>query len=1255
MATKFSTTANISSFTSADIAKLTPAEIGTFTKIQQSALTAAQAIGLTDAQVAVLPLKNILPETIAAIPLKSIVSLAIKSLSIDQFSALTTGEIGALTSLQVASLSASEVSNMGDSLMAISVGTTKIAGGLAGLNLKFLTPDNFLLLTTQQIAALTSNQIKSITTKLAAAVTPEQAAVFTSDQAKQMVASTLTKLIPESFSALDVKFIAELPSKSFAALTADDLGALTDMQMVGVTSSQIKALKSAQIQALSTDSIALLSASALGGFDKNNIMGLPLSKLSEDQFKALTPIQLGLMSAQQIADIDDGRAALLSSNVMKALTSTQVKSLTTVAIPNISPNSIKGLTAKNIGGLSTDGVAVLTSDQVAILTPTQIVKFSFLQMKAVTSDFVLNLLPSTFKAIPANLIPALPAEAFANISSVEIKALSTAQMKALTIEQFSKLDSNNQEITLTKTQRDAFFSSHSPDNLSVEDLNKLLPPMVNGQLQDSAENILTKLDILQALFKKGVPTKSIIITDGSNLTLTKDQLLNDQDILSKIGGSGMIVLPKGVTLAASEATQIKEIIVSKIQVHNIVIKDHQANIQAGWDKIYTIQIDPPFGNIVFTDSDSLDFILTETQFIRDQADEASGKESLLKLITSPYHLIISEVTIEDINTTFSANSKIYGFSVRDTAEHIAENWTKLENLMASGKLYGVTSTTGAVSIPDTGSASAVAASGVVIIDGSGSISGAVLKGSNASNNLITGGAGNDTITGGLGADSIVGGAGNNVYVYNSTTESTINNVDHLIGNFSFSNKDIIKLPTTATTISALPVQSSGLASSGLTVSTLNSLLNSTNGTATHRFLGGVPSVAIITTTDNKTFLAMDVLGAGLFNSTSELIDITGSTGIDSITGSTFINSINTPEINTVSYNAATGVFSFTGSNITNSLALDHLSITSSTGSYTFNSSDTVTYVNPYTFSITLSNADKTTVNSLSNSRFNASVNWEGGSSGTAINSQAVNVYGVNVSSNSLANYTVTTLLSIGYDIYNSILDSSGNLYCVSHDTTTGLYTLKKIAADTAHTVTTLLSSSYNINNLIFDSSGNLYCSAIDLTSRLYTLKEIAADTAHTVTTLLSSSYNNINNLIFDSSGNLYCSVYDNAGLCTLKEIVFNSSSSGSAGNVSYTLLNAQSLITPVPINNLIENTNQIELSKAIFTAFSGSSTVSASNFSNATAATSATDYLYYNATTGGLYYAANGNSSASLPVEIAIVGSGTHPASLSAGDFQLVS
>ena len=207
-------------------------------------------------------------------------------------------------------------------------------------------------------------------------------------------------------------------------------------------------------------------------------------------------------------------------------------------------------------------------------------------------------------------------------------------------------------------------------------------------------------------------------------------------------------------------------------------------------------------------------------------------------------------------------------------------------------------------------------------------------------------------------------------------------------------------------------------------------------------------------------------------------------------------------------------------------------------------------------------------------------------------------------------------------------DSIGNLYVAD----TGHNAVKEILAG-SHQVITLVSSLNGPHGIVVDGENNVYFTD----SKTGAVDEYAASTK-TVSTL-ASGLSDPTTLTLDNAGNLYVTESTH----TIDPIadtayVFNTPLKGSS---------------PVVINNLIENTQQIQLSQAVFTAFAGETTVSAVNFSNAAAATSAMNDLFYNAENGGLYYEAGGDAGSGA-IEIAIIGSNTHPASLSAGDFKVV-
>jgi len=92
--------------------------------------------------------------------------------------------------------------------------------------------------------------------------------------------------------------------------------------------------------------------------------------------------------------------------------------------------------------------------------------------------------------------------------------------------------------------------------------------------------------------------------------------------------------------------------------------------------------------------------------------------------------------------------------------------------------------------------------------------------------------------------------------------------------------------------------------------------------------------------------------------------------------------------------------------------------------------------------------------------------------------------------------------------------------------------------------------------------------------------------------------------------------------------------------------------TPDTITDFVTGTDQFELDPTIFTSLTSLGSITASEFisgAGVTAATTASQYLIYNTTTGFLYYDADGTGS-TAKVQIATLGVGSHPA-IAATDF----
>ena len=152
---------------------------------------------------------------------------------------------------------------------------------------------------------------------------------------------------------------------------------------------------------------------------------------------------------------------------------------------------------------------------------------------------------------------------------------------------------------------------------------------------------------------------------------------------------------------------------------------------------------------------------------------------------------------------------------------------------------------------------------------------------------LTGGAGNDTITGSIHADTITGGAGIDTMTggtgadtftlaavtdSNAATAGAISKITDFAG-----GSDTLKTGVAGGTLRAVTL-TVGYTSAD-TIAELNTLLNSTNGTATTaRFDGIGGDLAKLTTNDDRILLAQDVDTSGTFTAADIVVEITGQTG-----------------------------------------------------------------------------------------------------------------------------------------------------------------------------------------------------------------------------------------------------------------------------------------------------------------------------------------------------------------------------------------
>jgi len=338
-----------------------------------------------------------------------------------------------------------------------------------------------------------------------------------------------------------------------------------------------------------------------------------------------------------------------------------------------------------------------------------------------------------------------------------------------------------------------------------------------------------------------------------------------------------------------------------------------------------------------------------------------------------------------------------------------------------------------------------------------------------------------------------------------------------------------------------------------------------------------------------------------------------------------------PIVSAGNYSAATGKLTLLGANFTNGAGgytVTDFSLTGDNGaSYTLTSGSVVSGA-PSTSSLTiqLSTADQLAVDGLLNKAGTLANDGVTGYSFSSLSGWDTGATAISATGVVVSNVTAPSLSKVNYNAGSGVFTVTG-AHLDNHGSANGI-----ALADLSLTVG---SGSYHFN------------SSTDMVSNL-------SATGFTVS-LGSADQNAVNALINNNgSKSLTGATYSLSTTANWDSDTGAAISSQSITVSGLDVLNSKLGSSPLSISNLVEGSGQIELSKTIYTAFAGATAVTTANFSNAASAGSSTDYLYYNANNGGLYYDADGSGTHSNGVEIAVIGVSSHPAALSVADFKLI-
>ena len=194
------------------------------------------------------------------------------------------------------------------------------------------------------------------------------------------------------------------------------------------------------------------------------------------------------------------------------------------------------------------------------------------------------------------------------------------------------------------------------------------PFVTSVSISDTAANVVTNLDALQALATAGV-LGSITLTDGGTptLSLTQAQLATDAGAITAITGSYDISTSS--VLAGSAAS-----VAAETGVTALTVADTAANIVANLAALETLAGDSVLTSITLIDPGTPVLTVTATQL--------SGDATALGLISGSYDLAVTGVTAANA-ATVAAVSHVTSVSVSDTAANVATNINSLQTVVSS--------------------------------------------------------------------------------------------------------------------------------------------------------------------------------------------------------------------------------------------------------------------------------------------------------------------------------------------------------------------------------------------------------------------------------------------------------------------------------------------------------------------------------------------------------------------------------------------
>ena len=246
-------------------------------------------------------------------------------------------------------------------------------------------------------------------------------------------------------------------------LNDTDLVQMTPAQLILASAQQIAQITPAQIGLISPVCIAALTPAQVIYLNSAQIKAF-----SNAQVAALTPLQIASMSYFQITYINDAQFGFLQPASVAAFTAQTIKALSVAEIRNLSVQDVQSWSAAQLALLSSTQWQSLSTSQLAALSPTQVSLLSLQQWRglsaaqwqALSVNTLASLSSQVWASLSPNVIQGLSAQVFGLLTAVQLNALGYSQLQVLTAQQLASVSPLE-------------FPAINPSQLSALSLNQL--------------------------------------------------------------------------------------------------------------------------------------------------------------------------------------------------------------------------------------------------------------------------------------------------------------------------------------------------------------------------------------------------------------------------------------------------------------------------------------------------------------------------------------------------------------------------------------------------------------------------------------------------------------------------------------------------------------------------------------------------------------------------------------------------------------